>query len=57
MSESEGTLAVSIKEAAKLLSVSESTVKRLIRSKQLKFKRIGRSVRVLKSSIQSYLGE
>jgi len=56
MAKDEGSsLVVSIKEAAQLLSVSESTVKRLIQARELRSKKIGRSTRIFRDSIEKYL--
>jgi len=45
--------AVSVQRAAVLLDVHEDTIYRLIKSKKLKALRIGRSLRILLSSLRT----
>jgi len=44
-----------VQQVATLLQVSESTIKRLIRSRQLPVVRVGKSVRIAQSDLEKYL--
>ena len=57
MAETENAIAVSISDAASLLSVSTFTIRRLIRDGTLRHVRVGNSIRIRRVDLDEYLDD